>query len=165
MSGGSKVSLPTSAVVEWWENRVSPTPEQLSAGGYDVLNVGWWPLYYVNGGPVGSLRSTEQDFYEQWDPWRFEGPYTTRWGGDAVVQPPDDLLKPGDPHLLGATLAVWNDDPANAGGDPATLPGAITPRLRILAQKAWGSPEPAKTYADFEAQASKARQDRSAARP
>ena len=152
MTGGAKVSLPKSAVVEWWENRVSSRPQDLTAEGYDVLNVGWWPLYYVNGGPVGGLRSTEKDFYEQWaGPWQFEGPYTSRWAGDATVQPPDELLKPGDPHLLGATMAVWNDDPANAGGAPETLPGAIAPRLRILAQKAWGSPELTASYDEFAA--------------
>jgi hexosaminidase len=165
MSGGAKVSLPTSAAVEWWENRVSPTPPDLSASGYDVLNVGWWPLYYVNGGPLTGLRSTEQDFYEQWDPTHFEGPYTSRWAGDAAVAPPDALLKADDPHLLGATLAVWNDDPANAGGAPDALPAAIAPRLRILAQKAWGSPELASSYTEFQTKSSKAVQARRAFAP
>jgi hexosaminidase len=85
MNAGGKVTLPTTATVEWWENRVSPPPQELAAAGYGVLNVGWWPLYYVNGGPFTSLRSTEADFYEEWDPWHFEGPYTARWGGG----PPD----------------------------------------------------------------------------
>jgi hypothetical protein len=155
-SGGSKVSLTRSAVVEWWENRVSPKPSDLVAVGHDVLNVGWWPLYYVNGGEFGTLRSTEADFYAQWDPWEFEGPYTSRWGGDAVVEPPDEVLPEHDPHLLGATLAVWNDDPGNAGGAPAALAAGIAPRLRILAQKAWGSKPLTTSYADFAAAAAKA---------
>jgi hexosaminidase len=122
------------AVVEWWENRVSPTPAALSAAGHDVLNVGWWPLYYVNGGPLGGLRSTEADFERDFVPWHFEGPYTPRWAGGP---PAIETLDPADPHLLGATLAVWNDDPANAGGAPGTLEHGIAPRLRILAGKTW----------------------------
>lgn len=151
ISGGSAVSLLPGAVVEWWENRASPTPAELVALGHDVLNVGWWPLYYVNGGTFGSLRSTEADFYEQWEPWRFEGPYTTRWLGGATVQPPDEQLPQADPHLLGASLAVWNDDPANPGGAAAPLAAGIAPRLRILAQKTWGSKPLTDAYAEFAA--------------
>ncbi|MDX6665861.1 MAG: hexosaminidase [Solirubrobacteraceae bacterium] len=149
--GGSKVSLMPGAVVEWWENRVSQTPAEIAAAGHDVLNVGWWPLYYVNGSPLSGLRSTEADFYEQWQPWRFEGPYTTRWAGDATVSPPDAELPRTDHHLLGATLAVWNDGPTDPAGAPGTLPSGIGPRLRILAQKTWGSKPLTASYADFAA--------------
>jgi hexosaminidase len=155
MGGAGKVDLLPGAVVEWWENRVSPTAKELTAAGRDVLNVGWWPLYYVNGGPLTSLRSTEADFYEQWDPWHFEGPYTTRWSGGPGQY---EELPRGDKHVLGATLAVWNDDPANAGGEPATLAKGIAPRLRILAQKTWGSKPLTTSYAEFVAASSKARQ-------
>jgi hexosaminidase len=140
------VRLLPGAVVEWWENRVSPTPAQLAAAGHDVLNVGWWPLYYVNGGPLSGLRSSEAEFYEEWEPSRFEGPYTARWVGG----PPTPQELPGDdPHLLGTTLAVWNDDPAAPGGAPAALAAGIAPRLRIVAQKAWGSPPLTASYAAF----------------
>jgi hexosaminidase len=151
MGGAGQVKLLPGAIVEWWENRVSPTPQELVAAGHDVLNVGWWPLYYVNGGPFSSLRSTEADFYEQWDPWHFEGPYTTRWTGGP---PQFEELPRDDKHLRGATIAVWNDDPANAGGEPTALAKGLTPRLRILAQKTWGSKPLATTYADFASAAS-----------
>src|SRR5439155_1488962 len=76
VSGGSAVSLPRGVAVEWWENLHSPSPQALIAQGHPVLNVGWWPLYYVTGGPLAGFRSTEQDFYERWSPEHFEGPYT-----------------------------------------------------------------------------------------
>jgi hexosaminidase len=146
MGGGAKVALDTRAVLEWWENRVSPQPRDLAAAGRRILNVSWWPLYYVTGGPFESLRSSEQDFFEKWDPWHFEGPYTMRWlGGPPQYQE----LAPRDPHLLGATLAVWNDDPSSPGAQPDAIAAGTAPRLRILAQKAWGSRSPARTYAEF----------------
>src|SRR6185503_14710278 len=46
------VPLRPGATVEWWENRLSPAPSELVARGYRVLNVGWWPLYYVTGGAL-----------------------------------------------------------------------------------------------------------------
>jgi hexosaminidase len=133
------VKVPADTTVEWWENRVSPSPAALTAAGHDVINMGWWPLYYVNGGPLAGLRSTEADFRADFVPWRFEGPYTARWlGGPPTVQE----LEPGDPHLLGAALAVWNDDPTSPGGAPDTLAPGIRPRLEILAAKTWSISRP-----------------------
>jgi hexosaminidase len=130
--------------VEWWENMHSPSPQELIAQGHPVLNVGWWPLYYVTGGPLAGLRSTEQDFYEQWSPEHFEGPYTARWLGG----PPQFYeLDPNEPGQLGATLAVWNDDP-NAMTEQQIAAG-IAPRLAILAQKTWGTTPRHADYAGF----------------
>lgn len=152
MKGGSAVALDPAIAVEWWENRSSPTPEELIAAGRDVLNVGWWPLYYVTGGTFKSLRSSEADFYEQWEPRHFEGPYTSRWLGGP---PQYEELPPGNPHELGATLAVWNDDPSSPDAKEDALAKGIAPRLRILAQKTWGSPQWAAKYADFAGAADK----------
>src|SRR5437763_2570622 len=152
MGGGSAVSLDPHAVVEWWENRSSPQPSQLIAAGRKILNVGWWPLYYVTGGTFKSLRSSEQDFFEQWQPWHFEGPYTARWFGGP---PQYDAIAPADPHELGATLAVWNDDPSSPDAREAALAKGIAPRLRIVAQKTWGSKPFASTYAQWAPEAAK----------
>lgn len=136
MAGGSAVRLLPGTTVEWWENRVSPRPQQLVKDGYDVLNVGWWPLYYVNGGTFGSLRASESDLRDRWDPWHFEGPYTPRWTGGPPVY---DELARDEPRQTGAMLAVWNDDPQNPGGAPGTLERGIAPRLAILAAKTWSA--------------------------
>jgi len=149
ISGGSAVPLRAGAVVEWWENLHSPTPAELAAQGHPVLDVGWWPLYYVTGGPLRDLRTSERDMYEQWQPWRFEGPYTARWITGRADPPPQELPR-RDPHLLGATEAVWNDDPASPQGAPAPLAAGLAPRLRIVAQKTWASPPLTTSYVQFQ---------------
>ena len=84
-----------------------------------MLNVGWWPLYYVTGGPLNFLRASEQDMYEHWSPAHFEGPYTPRWVLGAPLTAFD--LAADDFRNLGATIAVWNDDPSSPGAKPAAL--------------------------------------------
>jgi hexosaminidase len=50
--------------------------------------------------------------------------------------------------VLGSELHVWNDDPT-AETVEQTARG-IAPRLRVIAQKTWGSAPPAPTYSGFE---------------
>ena len=153
MKGGSAVKLDPRIAVEWWEGRSSPLPEELIAEGRHVLNVGWWPLYYVTGGTFKILRSSEAAFYEEWNPWHFEGPYTARWLGGP---PQYTELRPDEPLQLGATLAVWNDDPASPDAKEPAVAEGIAPRLRIVAQKTWGSPQFTGSYAQFAPAAAKA---------
>jgi hexosaminidase len=153
MNGGSAVTVPARIAVEWWENRSSPTPDELVAQGHRVLNVGWWPLYYVTGGPLKGLRSNESAFYEDWQANHFEGPYTMRWFGGP---PQFSELAPGDPRQLGTALAVWNDDPASPDAREQAIAQGTAPRLRIVAQKAWASPQFTDSYATFAAAAPKA---------
>jgi len=153
MTGGSAVELDHRAVVEWWENLHSLAPADLVARGYRVFNVGWWPLYYVTGGPLVGLRSTPSDFFAEFEPWRFEGPYTPRWlGGPPAAQ----TVSPQSPGVLGAGLAVWNDDPSAPGAQPDAVAAGIAPRLRLLAQKTWGTKPDATDYASFERSAAAA---------
>jgi len=84
--------------------------------------------------------------YEDWNPWIFEGPWSTRWvngdpGGARFEVPPDAERQ------LGAQLNVWNDDPDNMSQDE--IAAGIAPRLRILAQKTWGSPQLTDDYDEF----------------
>ena len=148
IEGGSAVTLDPDAAVEWWENRSSPPPAELMGAGHLVQNAGWWPLYYVTGGPLMGLRATEEEMYEEWDPWIFEGPWSTRWvngdpGGARFEVAKDGALQ------LGAQLNVWNDDPDNMS--QGEIAAGIAPRLAILAQKTWGSPQLTDDYAEFEA--------------
>jgi hexosaminidase len=138
------LSLDRRSVVEWWENRSSPEPADLVRAGHRVMNAGWWPTYFVTGGPLASLRAPVQEMYEGWEAYRFEGPYTRRWLGG----PPDIFsLHPDEPLQLGAKINVWNDDPAAMTEDE--IADGIGPRLRVLAQKTWASPSLTDRYAVF----------------
>jgi hexosaminidase len=144
------VPLRAGAVVEWWENKNSADPAELIAAGHPVLNMGWWPLYYVTGGPFSGFRASEADMYEDWDAWHFEGPYTPRYFTGAPGPYSYDLA-PGDPGQLGAALAVWNDDPSAPAAQPEAIASGTAPRLRIVAQKSWASPLLTPSYAEFQA--------------
>jgi hypothetical protein len=85
--------------------------------------------------------------YEGWEPRRFEGPYTSRWFGAGPLVPDPQFLAPGEPRQLGATLNVWNDVPGTMSEDQ--IAAGIRPRLRVLAQKTWASPQLTASYADF----------------
>ncbi len=146
IEGGSAVTLDPDAAVEWWENRNSPAPEELMSAGHFVQNAGWWPLYYVTGGPLMSLRATEQEMYEDWNPYVFEGPWSTRWTGGDPGGARFEVAKDAE-RQLGAQLNVWNDDPDNMSQDE--IAAGIAPRLEILAQKTWGSPQLTDDYEEF----------------
>ena len=49
------------------------------------------------------------------------------------------MLHPAEPRQLGSTVNVWNDVPGNMS--EAAIADGIAPRLRVLAQRAWGSPD------------------------
>jgi hypothetical protein len=118
----------------------SAAPQTLVDEGHDVLNAGWWPTYYVNG-PLSALRADLRQAFDGWQPFMFDGPYSSRWGGsDASTQ----TLDPAEPKLTGAVLNVWNDDPKFATEDETAA--GIAPRLRLIAQKTWGAPPLADTF-------------------
>ena len=146
IKGGSAVTLDPDAAVEWWENRSSPAPDELMSAGHQVQNAGWWPLYYVTGGPLMGLRATEEEMYEDWNPWIFEGPWSTRWVNGDPGGARFEVAKDAE-RQLGAQLNVWNDDPDNMSQDE--IAAGIAPRLRILAQKTWGSPQLTDDYDEF----------------
>jgi len=148
--GGSAVRLDRRASVEWWEERRSPTPRALVDAGHRVLNTGWWPSYYLTGGPLASLRTPVAQAYEDWRPWQFTGPWTPDWNAKPpALRRPAATLAPGDPRQLGGSLAVWNDDPAAPGASERTVAAGIAPRLRVLSQRLWGSPDLTRSYAAF----------------
>ena len=118
-----------------------------------MLNAGWWPTYYVTGGPLTAHRASEQDMFAGWSPWQFDGPLSSRFTGG----PGDGFtLPPSSPALTGAALNVWNDDPTSPGSAPEAIAAGIAPRLRILALKTWGTTSPAADAAAFGALAGRA---------
>jgi len=74
------------------------------------------------------------------------------FGGLAINVPvppnPPQVVSRHRDRILGSELHVWNDDPT--GETVAQTARGIAPRLRVLAQKTWDSPPPARTYAGFE---------------
>ena len=139
VGGGSAVSLDRRAVVEWWNEMDTPTPGELSAAGHDVLNAGWWPTYYVNG-PFSPMADLGQA-YDVWQPFRFDGLLSPRWNGGGASSAE---LDPADPHLTGAEVHVWEDDPSLATENQ--IAADVAPRLRLIAQKTWGAPPQADTF-------------------
>ncbi len=100
----------------------------------------------MTGGPLEGLRASDEEMYEEWDAHVFEGPWSTRWvngdPGGARYEVPKDAE-----HQLGAQLNVWNDDPDNMSEEE--IAAGIAPRLRILAQKTWGSRQFTDSYDQF----------------
>lgn len=150
LGGGSAVRLHPQVVVEWWTN-VSPLsdlsppePAELLAAGHRIMNAGWFPTYYVNHPGFARARPDMRTAYETWEPHEFYGPFVLN---EAAAWPPD-LVEPDEPRNLGSKLHVWNDDPGYET-DAQTAEG-IRPRLRVLAQKTWGSTLLVPDYAEFE---------------
>jgi hexosaminidase len=140
LSGGR---LNRDVVVEWWTDHAGPTPRELLRQGHRVLNAGWWPTYYVAGGPLSEVHPSPKVAYETWQ--------VNLFGGLAINSPiPANPLQPvaaSSRRVLGAELHVWNDVPFRE--TPAEIARGIAPRLRVLAQKTWDTPPPAGGYAGF----------------
>lgn len=150
--GGTTQRLDTSAVVEWWTDfsplaigsTSLPSPRQIVAAGNRVMNIGWYPTYYSNLPiyyPVP--RADLQGFYEDWRVHRFRGVLVVR---GALGTPYHDIA-PGEPLNQGSRLSVWFDDPDRE--TPEQVAAGIHPRLRIMAQQTWESPQLVATHAGF----------------
>jgi hexosaminidase len=141
--GLSGSGLRRDVVVEWWADHAGPTPKQLLAQGHRVLNAGWWPTYYLAGGPFAKVEPSMRAAYDSWA--------VNLFGGLALNSPiasrPLQRIPAGSRRLLGSELHVWNDVPQKES--PAQTARAIAPRLAVLAQKTWDTPAPARAYAGF----------------
>ena len=142
LGGGSAVIVEPDTVVEWWtdisplSDLSPPTPQELLAAGHRVMNAGWFPTYYVVG-PLGAVRPDMRTAYESWEVHEFTGP----------LQTPPHTVAPDEPRNLGSKLHVWNDDPEGQTEDE--IAAGSGPRLRVIAQKTWGTALPAASYDDF----------------
>jgi hexosaminidase len=140
------VRLRKDVVIDWWTS-VSPVsdpttiaPATLLARGYRVLNAGWYPNYYSPDiGPVAG-STPPADAYTGWNVSDFYGEAFK--GGQPMTR---QHVPPGSPGLLGDTLAIWGPLPET----PAQTARRVAPRLAVIAQKAWDSPELTGSYARF----------------
>jgi len=96
-------------------------PADLVAAGHRVQNAAFTPTYYVTGGVAALLNVPPALMYTGWRPDRFV---------DGSRVPAGNL---------GAVLHVWCDHP---GRTEEEIAAAVYPRLRVLAQRTWGSPGP-----------------------
>ena len=143
LEGGAVVTVNPSTVVDWWIDTAGPTPQELLDQGHRIMNAGWFPTYYVHG-PLGTVRPDMRTAYETWEVNEFYGPFVY----DETAQNPPDVISPDEPRNLGSKLHVWNDDPEEA--TESEIAEAISPRLRVIAQKTWSSPLLTASYEEFE---------------
>jgi hexosaminidase len=144
LGGGSAVEPDRRLVVEWWTgfsplggDPVPPPPQQLLDEGHAVLNNGWWPTYDTQ---VGLPPPDMAVAYDEWWVHRFHSSLYA----SSTIKPPPYLVKPDEPRNLGTKLALWMDtDRSNAD-----VQASVLPRLRVIAQKAWESPQ-LPTYEQF----------------
>jgi hexosaminidase len=133
-------------VAEWWTN-VSPlsdlsppTPQQLLAGGHQIVNAGWFPAYYTEDvGPVQGKPDMRRA-YETWSVNQFCGPTIA---GQFVK--PCYVIPAGAAHNLGATIDAWDDHELTL----AQLDAGLAAPLAVLAQKTWDSPPLTSSFARF----------------
>jgi hexosaminidase len=153
LTAGTVVTANKSMVVDWWidvsplSDPLPPTPQELLDAGHRVMNCGWFPTYYTTGQTGRYFPDPDlQRAYEDWEPHEFYGAFFTPRTAGQVVSAPPATVDEDEPRNLGAKVHVWSAD-----NEPdATTTAALTPRLRILAQKTWGSPRIAQTFDDFQ---------------
>ena len=83
-------------IVEWWADHAGPSPKRLLLQGHRVLNAGWWPTYYVAGGPLSAVHPSVKVAYETWQ--------VNLFGGLAINSP-----TPANPlqRVSAAAAACW----------------------------------------------------------
>lgn len=153
---GTTIEPDTNIVIQFWtdsdsEDYFGPngpyTPQALLDMGYKIVNDSF--LYTYTAPPGGQSEVATAGYqYDNWAVDKFYGYLFLNLGGGNIIKPlPDKTVAPGAPGFLGASLNMWN-----SGGTWTQDEGAadIYPRLRVMAQKTWGSPQLAATYADFQ---------------
>jgi hexosaminidase len=140
LAGTKNVTLNRDIDVEWWDRAGRP-PADLLAAGHRISNMSFWPTYYSVGLDFPPKRDPKA-VYETWDPHSFRG-------YDYAFVPAELTISPDEPRNLGSKLSVFADGPD--AENEAQIAAAIFPRLRVMAQKTWGT-RAAPDYATFAAQ-------------
>ncbi len=156
---GAAVTLDPDIVIEWWTNFsplgdliLIPSAQSLIDAGHRVLNGSWWPTYYVVGSPAYLPFPVDlppdpdmASAYERWRLNEFSGPLYVPIPGEPRFPP--ETIAANNAANLGATLHVWGDTPDAETEDEVAE--NISPRLRVIAQKAWESPQLTGSYSAF----------------
>ncbi|MFI6741875.1 discoidin domain-containing protein [Nonomuraea sp. NPDC050451] len=109
-------------------------PQALKRDGYSFINTNDALLYIVPfAGYYHGHGLDGKYLYDQWEPHVFPG-------GQSVA--------PGDPQLLGAMSAVWNDL-TEATYTELDVHGLVEPTFGVLAQKMWSGAKSGVPYSAF----------------
>ncbi|MEU0567415.1 discoidin domain-containing protein [Nonomuraea sp. NPDC005983] len=109
-------------------------PQALKRDGYSFINTNDALLYIVPFAGYYHGRGLDGKYlYDQWEPHVFPG-------GQSVA--------PGDPQLLGAMSAVWNDL-TEATYTELDVHGLVEPTFGVLAQKMWSGTKSGVPYSAF----------------
>ncbi|HEY0753136.1 MAG TPA: family 20 glycosylhydrolase [Ktedonobacteraceae bacterium] len=131
----SAVQVNSDIVLEDWDNTWANSAEMVRQG-FKIINANDNLLYIVpHAGYFNDFLNTRL-LYEKWEPYIFNASY------------PYLNLQPGDPHLLGAAFAVWNDKYAITS--VADITARVKPALPVLGAKLWTGPTPETSYQQFE---------------
>lgn len=109
-------------------------PQAMKRDGYSFINTNDALLYIVPFANYYHGHGLDGKYlYDQWEPNVFPG-------GQSVA--------PGDPQLLGATSAVWNDLTQDKYTE-LDVHGLVEPTFGVLAQKMWSGTKAGVPYSDF----------------
>ncbi|MGP3961749.1 discoidin domain-containing protein [Nonomuraea sp. 3N208] len=109
-------------------------PQALKRDGYSFINTNDALLYIVPFASYYHGRGLDGKYlYDQWEPHVFPG-------GQSVA--------PGDPQLLGAMSAVWNDLTEGTYTE-LDVHGLVEPTFGVLAQKMWSGAKSGVPYSTF----------------
>lgn len=101
--------------------------------GYDIINTLDRNLYFV---PTANYYRMDRNLKGLWENWQ-----------PNVIGP--DTIDPGDPHLLGASWACWNDmiGPKHNGYTYKDLKATIADVCGVLSEKMWRGERPPRPFA------------------
>ncbi|NEW72884.1 discoidin domain-containing protein [Streptomyces rhizosphaericus] len=109
-------------------------PQAAKRDGYSFINTNDALLYIVPFANYYHGHGLDGKYlYDHWEP---------------NVFPDGQSVEPGDPHLLGAMSAVWNDLTQATYGE-LDVHGLVEPTFGVLAQKMWGGADPDVPYDSF----------------
>lgn len=153
---GTTIEVDNDVVIQWWtdadaEDVLGPngpfSPQTLLDKGYEVSNHSLLPTYdYPPGGQTPQIYIDYM--YDSWMANEFYGYlYQDLGAGEYKMYVPMKTVAPDAPGHRGAMLNMWN-----SGGTWTADEGAasIFPRMRIMAQKTWASPQHASDWETFE---------------
>ncbi|MEW9548452.1 family 20 glycosylhydrolase [Nonomuraea sp. NPDC050783] len=152
---GTTIEVDTNVVIQYWtdsdsEDLFGPngpyTPQTLLDKGYQIVNDSFLPTYaYPSGGRTPQIRVGY--LYDSWSAEQFYGYLYRDQDGTYVKYLPTKTTAVGAPGHRGSMLNVWNSGGTWTQDEAAA---DIYPRMRIMAQKTWNSPQPAADYAGFQ---------------
>src|ERR1051325_3982030 len=126
-----RVEIPRDITVMEFETAYQ-LPSDLLAGGYQVINASWMPLYVVNE------KKWEPDYiYNTWNPYRWENPFPQHPSFIPIQ------LEPA-PQVKGAMMCAWEQ------AQEIELT-SLRRRLAAMSERAWqGGLQPERSFVWFE---------------